>query len=227
MSEREPIEIIELDLDCCALTFGTAPCTAALSAAVPHKCFNTFYTCADKPNYDKTTKTYRFVQARSNYPVGATTFPCLLASSGRSSTVNIAGADDRMSSFGRRAEVTADFVDFPYHDRFADKYQAQRISGAAQFSGVGYDPATRGTFWGKLKARNQNYANRPMRIITGYLDGGILTVETTRHFVITNMTGPDADGRVSITGKDVLTLADDDKAVAPAQSSAMLSEAMG
>jgi hypothetical protein len=221
-SNEEPFESIELDLDYCSRTFGVAPCTAALGGSVAYKCFNTFFTCADQENYDKIVKTYKFVTPRSNYPKGQTTFPCLVSVSGSSAKANIAGSDERMYGLGERGKITATFTDFPYHDRFCDKYQSERISGAAQLSGVGYNPKDVGTFWGRLRARNPNYAGRPMRKVTGYIKDGVVTITSTRHFIITEMKVSDNGGRVTVTGKDILKLADDDKAVAPAQSRAKI-----
>jgi len=223
-SNRDPITIIEVDMDYCSLTFGTSPCTAALSPKIDRKCFNSFYTCKDQENYNKTTITYRFVEPRSKYPKTGTTFPCLISVSTSSAQANIAGADDKLNSLGKRGKVTAEFSDFPYHDRFSDKYQAERISGDAEFNGVGYQPIDRGTFWTKFKARNPNYTGRPFRKITGFIQDGVLTVEKTRHFVITNIIGPSDAGRVSIEAKDILKLADDDRAVAPKQSRGKLKE---
>jgi hypothetical protein len=140
-----------------------------------------------------------------------------------SAQVNIAGADDRLESLGQRAKITARFADFPYHDRFMDKYQAERVSGAAQQSGVGYDPATRGTFWTKFKARNPNYAGRPMRQLEGFIENGVLTIEKTRHYIITDIKGPDTNGQVTIEGRDILKLAEDDRAVMPAPSRGKIS----
>jgi hypothetical protein len=164
------------------------------------------------------------VQPRSDYPKGATTFPCLIDTSGRSAQANIAGSDDQLYALGKRAVITATFDDFPYHDRFMDKYQSERLSGAAQLSGVGYDPRQQGTFWTKFKARNPNYAGRPMREITGFINDGVLTVDTVRHFIITEIKGPDTNGRVTVEGKDVLKLADDDRALAPLPSRGKITE---
>lgn len=222
MSVKEPIEIVEIDMDYCSLAWGSGACPASLGVASPKKCFNTFFTCPVKQAFNKTVITYRFTQPRPTYPKVATYFPCLDKVSQRSAMANIAGADDRLSSFGRRAQVTAEFVDFTYHDRFMDKYQSQRVSGAAQFSGVGYDPAEKGTFWSKFRARNPNYAGRPMRIITGFIEDGVLTVDTTRHYIITDFKGPDINGNVSVVGKDILALADNDRAVVPQPSRGQL-----
>jgi hypothetical protein len=222
MPGKEPVEIVEIDMDYCNLTFGVGACPAALGGPVTHKCFNTFFTCPVRQSFDKGVLTYRFVQPRANYPKGATFFPCLRDVTQRSAIANIGGADDRLDSLGRRARVTATFSDFTYHDRFMDKYQSQRVSGAAQLSGVGYDPETKGTFWTKFRARNPNYAGRPMRIITGYVDGGVLIIDTTRHYIITGFSGPDNQGNVSIEGKDILAIAENDKAVVPAPSRGVL-----
>ena len=222
MSGREPIEIVEIDMDYCDLTFGVGDCPATLGGQVQKKCFNTFFTCPVRQAFEKVTLTYRFTQPRPTYPKGSTFFPCLRDVTQRSAMANIAGADKRLESLGRRARVSATFSDFTYHDRFMDKYQSERISGAAQLSGVGYDPESKGTFWTKFRARNPNYAGRSMRIITGFVDNGILTVDTTRHYIITNFSGPDNDGNVSIEGKDILAIADNDRAVVPRPSQGVL-----
>jgi hypothetical protein len=99
-----------------------------------------------------------------------------------------------------------------------DKYQADRVSGAAQLSGIGYNPREVGTFWSKFKARNPNYANRPMRKIDGFLTDGVLTIDKTRHYIITDIKGPNTNGQITIEGRDILKLAEDDRAVAPQPS---------
>jgi len=220
--KQQPFEMIELDMDYCSRTFGVAPCTAALAGTTVRKCFNTFYTCKDIANFNKSVLTYKFVQPLPDYPKGATVFPYLISTSGSSATVNIAGSDDRMESLGERGTVSATFSDHPYHDRFTDKYAAERVTGAAQTDEPGYDQYTRGTFWTKFKARNPNYAGRPMRKITGYILDGVVTITSTRHFVISEIKGPNTDGGVTVSGKDILFLADNDKAVCPKPSRGLL-----
>lgn len=213
MSDREPLEWIEIDVDFCSLTFGNAPCTAALGGVVTEKCFNTTETCRDRANIDLGVLTLRFIQPRANLPKGATWFPCLDTVTGASATVNIAGANPDFKPLGKRATCTAKGWDFPYHDRKTDKYQAQRVSGAAQLDGVGYNPEDHGTFFTRLRARWPFYAGRPMRRCFGYLDGSTLVTNTVRHFIITDMA---INGRGwTIEGKDILDLADDKRVQAP------------
>ena len=220
MANREPIQLVEMDIDYCSLTYGVAPCTASLSSTNTNKCFNTYATCQAKAAFTKTTKTLTFVNNRQNLPKGRIAYPCLeeRGITAFSSTVNIAGSDPRLGAFGRRGTVSIKLKDFVSDDVGVDKYQTERLSGAAQFSGVGYNPVERGTFFTKLKARFPYYAGRSLRVIDGYIDNGVLVDTQTRYFIITDIAGPDNNGNVEIEGKDVLALADDKKAVAPRPS---------
>lgn len=215
---REPITIVEIDYEGCSLTFGTLPCTAALSGAVVRKCYNTFATCKVKAVFAPVMKTLRFADARANLPKGATIFPALVSVSEYAATVNIAGTDDKAGPLGRRATVSVELADFPYHDRLTDAYQAQRISGAAQTDESGYDPAKRGTFFGRLKARWPYYTGRPLRVLQGFIDGGVLSGVITRNYILTDWAGPDDQGRVRLEARDVLDLADNERALAPKPS---------
>ena len=47
----------EIDVERCSRRFGVSPCMAALSAAVPCKCVNTFATCAYDAAYEAETVT--------------------------------------------------------------------------------------------------------------------------------------------------------------------------
>lgn len=220
MANNQPFQVLEIDVDYCSRTFGVGGCTASLSSQVTDKCHNTYATCplANKQTvFLKEVKTLRYCNNRSNTPVGFEAYPRLQNVSVFTSTVNIAGATESQGAFGRRGTVSATIQDFPDNDVFFDKYVRERQSGAAQFGGVGYNPVEFGTHFTKLKARWPFYANRPMRILDGYLDDTGFVVEKTRHFIITNFKINDA-GLVTIEGKDVLALADDKKALAPKPS---------
>lgn len=225
MSNREPIQYIEIDVDTCSLTWGVGPCPAAFNATtgVTKKCFNTYATCpttATRAAFAKTTLTQRFIQNRITQPKGLNAYPAIedggISSFG--STVNLAGANERMGAFGRRATVSIKLKDFPTTDRWFDPYVDERKSGAAQLSGIGYDPYSRGTYFGKLKQRWPYYAGKPLRIIDAYIDNGTIVDARTRHYIITNIVGNNSDGSVTIEGKDVLALAEDDKALYPKPS---------
>lgn len=215
---REPVQIVEIDIDYCSLTYGTGACTAVLGTSGVRKCFNTFQSCQDKTNFDKTTKTLRFIQPRTGAPKDEVYFPCLENVSAFSSTVNINGSNPKLSALGKRAKATITLSDFPYHDGYLDKYRDGRRDGTAQTDEGGYDPQDRGTFFGKLKARFPFYAGRPMRIKDAYLENGALTNVRTRNYIITDIQGPNSNGTVTIEGKDVLALAENKKAYCPTPS---------
>lgn len=222
--KRQPLELVQIDFDRCTRTYGTAPCTAALSADTPRKCFNTFATCQDTANYDKGTLTLTFGQNVSGLPKGQTVFPAMAGPVSTSPTkLNTGGVNADTGALGKRERVTLTLRDFPYHDGLTDPYRDERISGAAQNSGTGYDPAAQGTFFGRLRARSPYYVGRPLRVYSGYV-GDSLGAMTVKNYVISEWTGPDASGRVEITAKDVLDLADNEKAQCPAPSTGKLGE---
>lgn len=212
---REIFQYIEIDVDFCNLEYGTAPCQAALGVTGQRKCFNMVRGCQDIDNFDKGVKTIRYGMSVSGIPTGTVIFPWLKSVSMRSATVNISGFDKNMVGIGKRGTVSAKLMDAPHHDRGIDKYQAGRVDGTAQVDEGPYSPQDRGTHFGKLKHRFPFYAGRPMRVIDAYLDGGVITISKTRHYIITDINGPDAKGNVEIKGKDILDLADDKRAVVP------------
>jgi hypothetical protein len=224
---REPIEIIEIDQDFCALEYGTTnsegTCNADLSID-KNKCFNTLGTCGSVADYLEGGLTLRFCNNQKNQPDDFLYFPFLQNAKIKPAVINPGSADKSITALGKRATINASFSDHPSTDRYVDNYLAERRTGAAQFDGVGYEPLERSTFWRKWRARNLYYLFRPMRYISGYVnEDGDIVDSITQHFVITKVTGPDNGGKVSIEGKDILTLAQTDKAEAPRASSGKLS----
>lgn len=233
---REPHVRVKLYLDYCTRTFGVAPCTAALSTAVVCKCFNSWATCNDRANFQRTDLILKFCQPSSNLPKSeGTIFPLIEDVSEHSATVNIGGADPRMSALGERSTVVLKMKDAPYHDRLWDKYAGERVTGAAQNDEPGYLPESRGTLLQKLEARFPYLYNRKLEIEHGHLTGGQIdpstglwvartfVVETTRNYVVTETSGLQEDGTFEIKGSDIVDLISNDKAVVPAPSEGYLS----
>lgn len=190
------------------------------------KCFNTFATCSNKANFDKTTNTQTFVMNRSSLPGLLSAYPTLDSVSSFTSTVNLSGGDARYGAFGRRGEVTVTLRDHVDTDSLFDKYYRGRKAGTAQADAVGYDPEDFGTYWTRRKSQWPYYSGKPLRIVDAYLENDVLVIQNTRHFVITEIKGPDDNGKVVIQGKDILSLADDKKALAPKPSRGKLASAV-
>jgi hypothetical protein len=224
---REPIVWVEIDVDQCTLTYGNSPCTAVLGTTGERKCFNTFKTCQDVDNYALGSLTYKFYMPQSNLPKEAGVFPCLQSVSESVGEVNIAGTNPDVKGLGKRERITFTCKDFPYGDQYTDKYASERVSGAAQSSGIGYNPADRGTFFGKLRARWPYYAGRACRVNEAYYDDGVLTEVITRHYVLTDMEIDIQSEQCTFEAKDILSVADDDNAVCPAVNNGELAAGIG
>ena len=195
---RKIVQIVEIDFDVCSLTWGQGACGAAFSSATRHKCFNTFPTCTFRQAYSKTTRTLRFIEP--SYAVkGGEYIPCLKSCGGYEQEVNIAGYASNIGALGRRASVQVNLIDFTDRGTLTDKYWSERMSGAAQADGIGYDPMDAGTFFSKLKAQNSNYSGRPLRVIQAhYDDAGQLVYDKIRAYVMSEWKGPDSNGYVTI-----------------------------
>ncbi|WP_428029823.1 hypothetical protein [Ancylobacter sp.] len=116
-------------------------------------------------------------------------------------------------NLGERGSVTVEFSDSPWPDTGPgyDPYVTERP----------YDPFKVGTYWGKFRARQPYLRFRPLRIIRGTLGQSLAEMET-RHFLVESIEGPSLDGRFSITAKDALKMADEDRAQAPRPSNGFL-----
>lgn len=200
------LTLFEMDLDRCSLTYGVAPCMAALGVTGTTRCFNTRRTCQDRENFNLETETLRFAKATAYLPQEFDAIPNIEAIEYDPGIISLG------ENMGQRASLTVTFKDHPWSDTNGyDPYRSTR----------GYDPYRRGTHWGKFRARQPFVQGRPSRWIDGKL-GQALDEMDVRHFVMESISGPSTDGRFRVTSKDVLKLADDDRAQAPALSSGRL-----
>lgn len=213
---RQPITVIEIDQDQCQLTYGVAPCTAALGVTGEHKCFNTFRTCQDPDNIDLGTLTLRFCTAVENNGLAKTitVIPSILTIDTVPTEINVGGVSEGVGPLGQRAKITATFRDHPYHDRLVDPYWRERD----------FDPSTRSTFWSKWLARNPYHQGRNLRVYEGYV-GQTIAEMRVRHYVIDRIDGPDQD-IVKVIAKDPLKQLDSARAQAPLPSSGVLDAAI-
>ncbi len=230
---RTPVQIVELHLDFCSLNFGVPPCLAD-GTALP--CYNTRATCKSAATYAASTKIYRFSSARVEglQAVGdAPIFPTLLSVQ-TSATVLTPG-----KGLGIRSSLSVSIQDMPWTDVGIDPYQSVRQAYNSLYNAdIGYNsdvlynagsvaanPDTVGTFWGKFLARNRFYQNRRIDVLTGFLnDDGTYDAANfkRRTYVLANVSGPDASGKVVITANDPLKYADAEKSKWPEASAAIL-----
>lgn len=210
LAGRIPCIFIEQDMDWCSRTYGEGLCEAAIGVTGTIKCHNTYATCQDKTNWDKTSKTYRYCTANAALPVGVQAYP-LIKDKGVQFTPQVLTPG---KGLGVRGSVTVKMTDMPFSDAGVDPYLSSRT----------YNPLEQGTYWGKFRARNPFYLGRPLRVLTGYIDPDNFSWDDfqTREYVIDSFKGPNRDGEVEWIAKDVLALADDKKAVCPRHSTGQL-----
>lgn len=210
---RETVQIVEIEQPRCVNRFGVAPCTAT---GTP-KCYNVYWTCLDTPNYNGTGSIkWRFSrpqdQLRWVYEetdannIATNCIPMVRSVSATSSRINIGANRKGESPLGTRASVRIQMQDIPWDDHVGDFYLADRTA-----------PAKRPGFWALWTVRNPFYPNIKIRVYEGY-KGQALSAMQVRLYDLENVSGPDASGRVTITGRDPLDKARRRKAKFPAVS---------
>lgn len=223
---KRPITLVQIDLPYCLLTYGVGACDAVLGTTGEVKCYNTRRTCQSIPNYDAGIKTITLAYNQDGVPDIPGVFPCLQSVSSRPGRLNLSGFNPNSVALGMNARVTIDCLDFADADTWLDKYQSERVDGTALSSGVGFSPFRRGTFFARLFARFPYYLGIPLRVLRGFV-GQAIGDMATEHYVITEVTGPNSAGAVRIVAKDVLDLADDEKAVYPPASLGKIATGIG
>lgn len=198
---------VEIDLRYCSRTYGVAPCTAQLGVTGAEKCFNTRKTCQDIAHYAETPTTIRFMKNTSYAPRSPYAIPSVTDVSFSPGEVSLGG------DLGVRSGVTITFGEHRHSDAGVglDKYVTERT----------YNPFEQGTFWARFRSRQPYLQGQPLRVIQGELGEDFDDMEV-RHYIIDSIDGPSPDGRFTIVGRDVLKLADGEKAQAPIASRGFL-----
>lgn len=213
MATRSTLQLVEIDIDVCGLSYGVAPCPAVLGVDSAIKCHETFATCPStrtRAAFVNTDKTLTFSKNETTGIYGKIVWPALQSVSTNPTEITLGAVDDRLGSLGKRERVTVSFRDFRWGDQGTDPYVDERA----------YDPS-QGTFFGKLRARFPYYYGRALRVKNGYVGDNPATMQTL-HYIITEWQGPDADGNVTITAQDPLKLADEDLSQCPKPSNGRL-----
>jgi len=198
MSARNPIQVVELRQPRCSLRFGVGACPAT---GTP-KCYNTFGTCPTAATKSALVADgrirWRFVQNRpgsfwwgdfsdaddpatNGIPVAS------LQVSTAKAQANVAGVLDGKSPFGVHATCSVTMPDFVWSDHVGDFYLADRVDLPQRM------------FWACWTARNTFYGGMELLIYDGY-EGDALADMRQRLYVLDNVSGPDAGGKVTLTG---------------------------
>jgi hypothetical protein len=218
---REPVQIVEILQPFCANTFGSAPCTA--TGTDDQKCYNTRATCRDSGGAGDnfalgTPLSLFFSRGKVARPAGVPyLIPSLVSVSTSPTRINLAAANPDASGLGNRGVCSLVFGDHQHTDAVVDPY----LSGRSWNS---LDRA-RGSFWTRWLARNRYRTGVVIRVYEGYA-GQALSAMSVRTYFLDSVSHPDASGRVTITGKDILAKLEERKAQAPLASPGVLAAAL-
>ena len=204
---KKSVTYIEIDIQTCSLTYGTSPCTASIPTTGENKCFNSRKTCQDTDNINLTTTTLRFAIPNDYLDPNIQAIPSIESVSFSPATVSL-GKD-----LGQRASITVQFKDHR-HDDVGDGFD-QYLSDRS------YNPYEQGTFFVKFRAIQPYLRGNNLRLLRGF-EGDELADFQTWHFIIESFDGPTPKGKFTIIAKDVLKLADGDRAQAPTLSGGFL-----
>jgi hypothetical protein len=196
---RTPVELVVITPDYCDEVFGVGACTATGSGDA--KCLNTYKTCKDTANFNKTTKDYKFSSA--DVPVGRLAFQGVRP--------YIESIDYLPTEIKDNLTVTGKtiitFLDEPDTDIGIDPYYSTRTN------------ANQGTFWKKFLARNPNYIGRRIRMYHGFPSLDEADYVQKFEGVLESIT-INADGTVTVEAGDLLKSIED--IMIPAESDVML-----
>lgn len=199
---RERIDVIQITLERCTLTNGTAPCTAT------SPCVNSWATCRSKVNYVPEDWTVSFCTPASICPDGYIPFLQSVSSD--------SAEPDTENGLGKRASVRFTFRDAPHDDIGIDPYVASRS----------YKAMERGTFWPRFRARWPFYQGRKVVWYRGYAHEPFSLANCKRlEFIAEDLKGW-GGGTITLTAKDPLKLADNDQAEYPPRSTGVLVSAL-
>ena len=132
---RKPVVVVELIQPRCSNRFGVSPCTAT---GTP-KCYNCYWTCLDKDNYDTDGSiTWRFSRPQDDVGwlyeetdadnIKTNAIPLLKSVSTTSSRINLGASRKGESPLGRRATATITFSNGVWDDHVGDYYLADRTA---------------------------------------------------------------------------------------------------
>ena len=177
------------------------------------KCFNSLGTCQDLPDFTNSAETVRFGEdvGFGGVQTGIDAYPFIKSIDFQPAIISLEG------DLGQRATIKIIFNDSKHPDIgvLHDHYASTRPYTAAET----YD---RGTFWGKFRARHTFLRETPLRLIRGVVGQSLAQMET-RHFIIDSIDGPDPKGQFTIIAKDILKMADGDRALVPVPNTGSLS----
>lgn len=196
----QSLTYVELTLRVCSLSYGGAPCTAAIGVTGERKCFNTRATCQDRENFTETGPVLRFAKPADYRPEDIEAIASISDVALTPARIN-PGED-----LGGRASMRVSFRDHPHPDTGSglDPYHLERA----------YDPYKQGSFWSKFRARQPYLKGEEIVLRQGFVGQALEAMESSL-YIVESFDGPTVEGVYSIVAHDPLKMLDGDRAQCP------------
>lgn len=236
-SGRLPIQVVEIYPDFCTNIYGLSPCNAGIGITGDSKCYNTFFTCQDKTNFERidfrittnndnrltTNADNRILSAGFNsittafgnkliFTTETSSIPSGVTAFPVIQSISTSPTKIDLKGISKRAVIKITLKDFAFHDRGIDPYVDTRA----------FNPMESGTFFSRFLARNKYLQNRKLVLKTGYIDEenpDLLLSDDfeEREYIIDSISGGDG-GTVTISAKDILKFTQEKNARIPQAS---------
>ena len=180
----------------CTRTYGQSPCTAPLSTTAG-RCFNTFQTCLDTPNYDGSGKReFRFI-TEGDFLTGWT--------QAITDVQHYPPELQKNWKLWKRERFTIALKDLVKPRENEDDDEWHRMRSNAPY-GTSY--------WARWMARNKYFNRRPALVEIGTISGGVFTADSVHHLFVESA---DYNRRgMFFRLSDGIKISKDDGAVCPA-----------
>jgi hypothetical protein len=142
---RDVLWYVEKDIDRCAETFGSAPCTGTGTS-----CYYSRATCKDPDNYNKGTWTVKFTEVKG--PQQPPAYPLIKDVQHWQTIIR---PDESLTAPGN--------IQIVFSDMEPTKWACPGKPALTTQNNL----ETAGSFWKNLKARNPNYKGRDVRVYVG------------------------------------------------------------
>lgn len=204
----KPVQVVEIRQKRCSNRFGIAPCTAT---GTP-KCFQTYATCLDQANFNKSGGLSWYFHRHGDPvpPTAAVPFtnfiyppsiPILRTVRAEPTRINLGAVREGESPFGLRGTITVTLDDFEFRNQFGDFYADER--------------EVKGSLGRLLLAWiGEAVPQLELYLYTGTGNDAALTDMTRRRYDVTNITPP-SNGTWTISAIDPLARAERKKAQFP------------
>ena len=198
-----PCVRLTISMPKCTRTYGVAPCTAPL-ATTARRCFNTWATCLDRPNYDGSGKRdFRFITEEH------------ILTGWRQAITDLQHTPPTLQKnwklWGReRMDITLkDFVQAAENED-DDEWHSMRAN----------KPYTN-SYWARWLARNKYFNRRPALVEIGTISGDRFVADSVHHLFVESVEYTSRGASIKLI--DGIKISKADGAVCPAVSNITLS----